>query len=314
MTKYIQVTLLTDTDKEEELTMLMFGCGAQGVAVDDPSIIKEHLLAKKWDASVFDDKNIVTGRITLSCTLENTPEGREIARNIAHGASQVPHTFYNCQELPDMDWLAKWKEGFDPRPIGSRFWLVPVWEQAPAPAGRLPLVVEPGLSFGTGDHATTAMALDMLAAYHHPGATLADLGCGSGILAIAGKLLGGGATVAVDIDPVCEEAVAHHCRMNNIDPEDISYYTGDILRDEAVRKQVLSRHYHLVTANINAAIVRTLIPAAHELLQPDGVFICSGIVDMFGSEIESAFAASPLKIIEKREEKGWLAYAARLEK
>ena len=311
MTEYIQVTVKAKAEHEETISYLMFEAGAPGVAVDDPAVIKAHLLSKDWDASVFDGQQIETGRVTLSCTLPADAEGRAAAKAIEQGVAELPETVFSCEDLPDTDWLSKWKEGFDPRPIGDTFWLTPVWaKEQPAPKGKTTVVVEPGMAFGTGDHATTAMALDLLAKYAKEGDRLVDLGCGSGILAIAGKKLGCGEALAIDIDPVCSEAVAHHCRMNDLPAEAVTCRIGDILTDEPLRREIYSRKYDIVLANINAAIVQTLIPAVPELLKNDGVFICSGVVDMFDGDVMAKFAASPLKVVERRLENGWMAYAA----
>ena len=308
---YLSVTVSAPAEEEEYITYIMFEAGAAGVAVDDPAVIKAHLLSGDWDASVFDGRQIKTGRITVSCTLPADEEGRAAAETIRRAAEELPDTRCRIEELPDEDWQAKWKEGFVSRPVGERFWLVPVWEKdLPVPAGRLPVIVEPGMAFGTGDHATTAMALDMLGKYARPQDSLVDLGCGSGILAIAGKKLGCGEALAVDVDPVCGEAVARHLALNGLPPQAVAYRTGDILSEGPLREEIFGRRHDLVLANINAAIVKKLIPAAAELLTEKGFFICSGIVEMYGRDIEQTFARAPLEIVEKRLEQGWYAYTA----
>jgi len=308
---HLQIKVSTPSENEEIVTWYMLEAGAEGVAVDDPAIIRRHLCSKSWDASVFDDMDIQVGRITLSCIMENDEQGNSAAEELRQKVLALADTCFELSLLPEEDWQNTWKEGFAARPIGSGFWLTPLWLAGePCPKERKKLVVEPGMAFGTGDHATTAMALELLEQHMAKGSSLLDLGCGSGILAIGGALLGAEDITAVDIDEVCLPAVEKHCLINDIPSEKISCFIGDILTDEELRQRIFSRRYGTVTANINAAIVRQLIPIVPQLLEKGGIFIASGVVDIYEQETAQAFAMSELELIEVKKEKDWLAYCA----
>ena len=308
MSEYSTITINAPAPREEELTMLLFDSGALGVAVDDPALIKAHLSSGDWDASVFDAAQIVTGRLTLTATFAAA------AADLSQLQQRLladPELTVSLAELPDVDWQEKWKEGFEPRPLGKRLLIHPCWDTSPLPPERITIEIEPGMAFGTGDHATTAMMLEMIERYLQPDRQVIDLGCGSGILAIAALKLGASQALAIDIDPLCREATARHCQLNDISARQFRFCCGDLLSDAELQRQISEQRYQLVIANINADIVRRLSPVAAQLLDAEGVFLCSGIIDAYAKETEAALAAAGLEIMEHRRDKEWNAYAAR---
>lgn len=309
MSEYCKITIEAPAGQEEELTMLLFDLGALGVAVDDPALIKDHLERGDWDASVYDAMQITTGRITLIATF-TVGEAKQAAEEINEKTANLSGVSYQLEELPDIDWQQKWKEAFVPHEVGGQLLIRPYWEQESLPSERTVIDIEPGMAFGTGDHATTSMVLELIEAYLQPGQAVADLGCGSGILAIAALKLGASQAVAVDIDPICEQVTARHCQLNQIAKQQFSFYCGNILADCQLQQQLAARHYQLVIANINADIVCRMAGLAKGLLAPAGVFLSSGILDMYTAQVEGALSTAGLRIIEHRRQGEWNAYAA----
>lgn len=312
MSEYTKITIEAPAEQEEELTMLLFEQGALGVAVDDPALIKHHLESGDWDASVFDAMQITTGRITLIATFM-AEDAQRVAPLLAEKVAGLEQVSLMVEDLPDVDWQQKWKEGFNARPLGQNLLIRPCWDDTPA-EGRTVIEIEPGMAFGTGDHATTSMVMELIERYLQPGQAVADLGCGSGILAITALKLGARQAEAVDIDPACAGVTERHCQLNGISEQQFHFYCGDIISDAKLRQHFQPKSYQLVLANINADIVCALAPTAAQLLSEDGIFICSGILDMYVPKVEAALAAAGLSIIEQRQGGGWNAYALRREK
>ena len=154
------------------------------------------------------------------------------------------------------------------------------------------------------------MMLEMIEEYIEPGQTIVDLGCGSGILAIAGLLLGATHAVGVDIDPVCEEAVREHLRLNGIDESRFTYYTGDIVCDDRLQHKVRRQKGQLVVANITKDVLVDLAGVAGRFMAPQGVICCSGVLRDFGAEVAEALVYANMSVINSRVEGEWAAFAA----
>lgn len=307
---YIEFKLDAPAAREEELTMLLFDHGAQGVEVNDPAIIRRHLEQGDWDASVFDGQDIAVGMVHLRSLLPLDEAGRRAAEAVRAATNAMDDVDCEINVVEPVDWQEKWKEGFRSRPVGDRLWVRPYWDEAPVPEGRVALTVNPGMAFGTGDHPTTSMMLELIEEYIEPGHTIVDLGCGSGILAIAGLLLGAERALGVDIDPVCQEAVREHLRLNGIEESRFTYYTGDIVCDDRLQHKVRQQKGQLVVANITKDVLVDLAGVAGRFMAPQGVICCSGVLRDFGAEVAEALVYANMSVINSRTEGEWSAFAA----
>ncbi len=311
MTEYSQITLEVPAAAEEDFTMVLFDNGAEGVEVQSPALIQAHLEAGDWDASVFDGQTLDTDRVTLRCLFlrpETARQAAEAAQRLAE--SRALDYRISLEQVPEVDWQSKWKEGFRPMAVGERLWLSPAWDESPVPADRVCVRINPGRAFGTGDHATTRMALQFLEEQLQPGETLIDLGCGSGLLGIAGLKLGAAKVTAVDIDPVCAEAVAEHCGLNGIGPEQLEFLCGDVLADEKLQRRLRRENKaDLVVANITADVIYDLARIVGRFMAPGARFICSGILDEYAAAIGDRLVNCGLAVIGELHEAGWTSYA-----
>ncbi len=307
MGQYLQMKICAPGEKEELLTMYLLEAGTLGIAVDDPSVIKQYLLSGSWDTSVFAGQKIETGRLTLRATFKAEQEAE--ARRLLLRFNNYEGVKAELTELPDEDWQQTWKQAFQTQEVGENLIICPYWLTDTLDDQRIPIIIEPGMAFGTGDHATTAMVLEMIEKYLLPDMNVLDLGCGSGILAIAALRLNAAAAMCIDIDPLCGPSVETHCQLNNIAPEKISFVCGDLGNDRQLYEAMIAKKYQLITANITASVISALAPAIKELLAENGILLVSGILDRFTPEIEAVFAACRLRIVEQREQGEWLAYA-----
>ena len=201
------------------------------------------------------------------------------------------------------DWLNNWKKYFKPMPVGEKLLIRPLWEEEYDPQGRTVLHLEPGLAFGTGTHETTRLCLELLEKYVSPGISFLDMGCGSGILSVAALLLGAESAVGVDIDPLAVKTAVENARVNGVG-ERFTGICGNL-------GEKVTGKFQVAAANIVADIVILLSQDAPRFLTPDSVYIVSGIIDTREQDVLDALS-SRFIVLERREEKGWVVMALRL--
>ena len=210
--------------------------------------------------------------------------------------------------VSEEDWANNWKAYYKPLEIGERLVVRPSWE-AIGNTDRVVLSLDPGMAFGTGTHQTTRLCLEFLERLVKNGDEMLDLGCGSGILSIAGLLLGASHAIAVDIDPIVETIAAENAAMNGIKDE-YRIMTGDILSDDGIKREISKQRYDIVTANIVASVIIKLATQIPALLKDDGVFIASGIILERLDEVKDALANNGLKVLEVKKLDEWSALTA----
>lgn len=201
------------------------------------------------------------------------------------------------------DWINNWKQYFKPIPVGEKLLIRPLWEEEYDAQGRTVLHLEPGLAFGTGTHETTRLCLELIEKYLKPGVDFLDMGCGSGILSVAALLLGAKSAVGVDIDPLAVKTAQENAKTNGVEDR----FTG-ICGNLAEK---VTGTFQVVAANIVADVVILLSKDAPRFLDRDSVYIVSGIIDTREQDVLDALSDT-FQVLERREEKGWVAMAMKL--
>jgi ribosomal protein L11 methyltransferase len=200
--------------------------------------------------------------------------------------SRLPHAWIEATDVPDVDWVARFREGFRGFACGS-FWITPAWDVPKVPPpGRKLLIVDPGRAFGTGTHETTRLCLAALEALSPPGDAaerLLDLGTGTGILAVAGALLGWQHVVAADVDPECMEAVRLHARLNAV-------AIRPALADGGAAFGPGS--FAVVVANLSAPLLVQRCSEIGGLAAPGGIIVLSGLLAADLAPVVRAYSAA----------------------
>ncbi len=199
--------------------------------------------------------------------------------------------------------LDNWKKYFYPLEVGEKLLIRPVWRDDYEPNGRTVLNLEPGIAFGTGAHETTRLCLEALEKYVTDGATVLDVGCGSGILAVAALLLGAKSAVGIDIDELAVKASVENAERNGVSDR----YT-------AIHGNLADRvagTYDIITANIVADAIIMLSGDIEKHMHRDTVYIMSGIIDSRLDDVINALPES-LTVVAKTEDKGWYCIIAKL--
>lgn len=318
--KWLEVHIETNHAGLEATAAFLSGLGIDGVVIDDEAEFHEFLEENKKSWDYVDEallqKEAGASRITFY--LEENEAGFARLGEVRMALEAFRRKHPDCgsllmtlEHLEEADWALGWQKYYKPMKIGDRLLVVPEWEKdAAEPGGRVSLILDPGLAFGTGSHATTRLCLEALERAVKPGDTVLDLGCGSGILSIAALKLGAASATAADIDGMCVKVAYENAALNGIGQDRYTVLSGDVLADEALRSK-LGGDYDVVTANIVADVILGLAPMVRRFLKPRGLFLCSGIIDERAVEVADGLRRGGWAILESREDGGWFAFVCR---
>ena len=310
---YKQMTIETLSTGQEAVSNLLIAAGAGGFEVIDPRDFQEFLdtVSPHWD---YVDAGLMarqSGRTLIKVYAAGNPQGaalfQDIERRIEALRQSPEAALYGTLEitvsdLPEENWQSGWMQYYKPIHV-ENLTVVPVWERYLPRAGETVLKMDPGMAFGTGAHETTRLCLKALIQAEPAGKSILDVGCGSGILSIAGLLLGAEKAFGCDIDQLAVEVARRNAALNGVEDR-AAYAAGDLL-------SVVEGRYPLVVANIVADVILQLLRDLHQVLLPGGLFIASGIINERKEELADAITAAGLKILHLEEERGWIAITAK---
>ncbi len=214
--------------------------------------------------------------------------------------TDLPYTL-ELGEVREEDWANEWKKFYHPICIGEKLLICPSWEDCPDPDGRVQITLDPGMAFGTGTHETTRLCMAMLEGVVTPQTEMLDVGCGSGILAVTGLLLGAKRAVGVDIDELAVKVAAENAARNRV-ADRLSLICGDLT--ERVEGQ-----FDVICANIVADVIIRMSKDISQFMKKGSVLLCSGIIEPREQEVLDALTACGLTHLRTEREKGWVATA-----
>ena len=305
--KWIEAAVATKSEEIDAVCEQLAALGAGGMVVEDEADFQAFLENNHqyWDYVDDELESKFCGVSRVKFYLSDDDEGRALLETIRTGIGREITTAY----VQDSDWENNWRQYYQPIEIGEKLVVVPEWLETPDD-GRIPLRLDPGLIFGTGSHATTRMCLAALEHCAAPGKRVLDLGCGSGILGIGALLLGCDSVAGCDIDPKAPEVAEANAALNGLHADRFRVCAGDVLADAPMRAS-LGAGYDLVLANIVSDVIIPLSGIVGEFLAPDGVFLCSGIIEGRQDEVAAALRRNGFAILEHFNEEEWHCYVAK---
>lgn len=322
---WIEVFVSTSQTGLEPIEGVLYACGLTGLMIHDSADFTEFMENpdRKWDY-IADEllehkKDEPTG---ITFFLRDNVYGREQLAQIKDALQNVKRTEteldlgtldVTMKNVAEEDWANNWKKYFKPFPIGEKIMIKPSWEKLPAQTDKVVLQIDPGHIFGTGTHETTQLCITLLERYLQKDDTMLDIGCGSGILSIAGLLLGAKEADAIDIDPNAIKIAYENSDRNQIDRARYHVAAGDVLEDTAVQNMYKGKNYDVVVANIVADIIIALTKQVPDYIKQAGIFVCSGIIIERKQDVLDALAAAKFSVVEVVEKASWAAIAARYE-
>lgn len=212
--------------------------------------------------------------------------------------------------LADVNWEESWKDNYPPQEVGETLVVLPYW-LADAPVGRRKVILDPGLTFGTGAHPSTQMVMEVMETVVRPGFRCLDLGSGSGILSITALRLGAETAVGIDIDPKAEDIARENAAYNGFSAPEFTALTGNVTGDKALMASLAAKEYDLVLVNIVADVIIGLAPILPELLTASSILICSGILDNRLNDVTAALERAGLTVTGWKEKEDWRCVTAK---
>ena len=308
--RWARISVVTTHEGADLIANILMELGAAGTEIDDPSLVNEYIDAGLWDYTDLpraEDTETVTVRAYLPEDARLESSLLALAERIAAlrhagaalGAGTISHSF-----VADEDWAETWKAYIHTEKIGERIVVRPTWEEYTPSANEIVIELDPGAAFGTGAHATTAMCLRWLEHLVSPGMRVYDVGCGSGILAVAAAKLGAGEVIAMDYDPVAVSVAEENIRQNNV--HNVVACESDLL--SACEGAAPAE---LITANIIADVIIRLFAQLDRHLAPGGTLLASGIIDDRIADVEHAAAEHGFTVLDMTCEKEWAAMIIR---
>ena len=212
--------------------------------------------------------------------------------------------------LAETNWEESWKENYPPQPVGQHLVVLPYWN-AEETDGRLPVILDPGLTFGTGAHPSTQMVMEAMEQRICPGDACLDLGSGSGILSITALRLGASSAVGVDIDPKAEDIARENAAYNGYGDDVFTALTGNVTADKRLMERLSRDTYRVVLVNIVADVIIGLAPVLPNFVKEETALICSGILDVRLPEVVAALEQAGLTVTEIKAKEDWRCVCAK---
>ena len=312
--KYIELTIHTTTEASEIISDIMWQYTDYGVTICDRADIIAMQTAKEttfWD---YMDDELEEGLasdkpsdVLVKCYVAEDVAGEVIpsimkdifdAKDRSEGCIPFGTLEDTKRTVDGDDWIDVWKKHFRPIHLG-RIVVVPEWiEYSPAPNEEV-VLLDSNMAFGTGEHETTSMCVELMQEYITPASVCIDVGCGSGILGISAIKLGAAKAYLTDIDPIAVESATHNAELNGVGDKTV-VALSNLLDDTQVQGDIMM-------ANITGEVLKMLAPSIPKNLKQDGVLILSGIIESRLEMVKAAYEAVGMQVVFEKRKGEWFA-------
>ena len=306
---WLEITIPTTAESIGSVTTALTAGGFSDLLIEDQAEFETFLDENReyWDYIDETLQEKLEGLSNIKLYLEDTDTaGMERLTSLL---SKLKLTM-TAAALPEVDYEESWKDSYPPQPIGKKLLVLPYWLADTDTDGRLPVILDPGLTFGTGAHPSTQMVMEAMEDLVHPGNHCLDLGSGSGILSIAALRLGAQTAIGIDIDPKAEDIARENALYNGFTAPEFTALTGNVTADKALMARLSEQEYDVVLVNIVADVIIGLAPTLPAFLSPKTRLICSGILDSRLEDVKSALTAAGITVTGVRQKEDWRCITA----
>ena len=315
MDNFIQIDIYTSSAAVDGICARLTDYGIDGFAVRDSADFKDFLADKNANWDYVDDSlmGLETAEPCITVYVHDNEQGREQLTQIRLLIDELclenSDGFYGklrveLDNVREEDWANNWKKYYKPFRIGKSLVIKPSWEDYAALDGDRILEIDPASTFGTGQHHTTKMVMEVLEDAVKGNERVLDLGCGSGILSIAALLFGAKEVVVCDIFENAVKTASENIEKNHFDKTRYRAFCGNIIENAKLREK-LGGGYDIVCANIVADVIIAMSPLFGEFLKDNGRLIVSGVIDERLDEVTAALGENGFEVVLKKNEEGW---------
>ena len=306
---WLEITINTASDTVEDVAAQLTARGFSDLVIEDQAEFEEFLEENRayWDYIDEDFQEKLSGLSRIKLYLEDTD---------AAGLSRLEETVkqlgltMTTAPLPDTNWEESWKYSYPPQEVGQSLVVLPYWLED-TQTDRKKVILDPGLTFGTGAHPSTQMVMETMEETVRPGFHCLDLGSGSGILSITALRLGAQDAIGVDIDPKAEDIARENAAYNGFTAPAFTALTGNVTEDRELMRTLSQRSYDLLLVNIVADVIIGLAPVLPDYMTGQTTLICSGILDNRLSDVTAALEQAGLTVTGVRAKEEWRCVTAK---
>ena len=312
---YLELTIETLPQSIGDVASALTAAGFSDLMLEDQAEMECFLEENRayWDYidETLQEKMQGLSRITLY--LEDTDTAARSRLETLLDTWRAEHPQWGAlslavKALPQTNWEESWKENYPPQPVGEKLLVLPYWLAEDLPDDKIPVILDPGLTFGTGAHPSTQMVMEAMETQIFPRCHCLDLGSGSGILSIAALRLGAKEAIGVDIDPKAENIARENAAYNGL--SGYTFLTGNVLADKKLMTRLQAQAYDFVFVNIVADVIIGLAPVLPEFLTKESRLICSGILNNRLADVVAALEKAGLAVTETRAKEDWCCVCA----
>lgn len=309
--KWTEVCVHTTDEAVEAISNLLIELGADGVSIEDPEVLTRNWTNQYGEIIALNEDDYPKEGVRIKTYLPEMISGAEFVKQVQVGMEKMKGVGLELglaevtsREVDEEDWANEWKQYYKPIRVTDKLTIKPSWEDYTAESEQEKIIeLDPGMAFGTGTHPTTVLSMKLMEKYVQPTSTVIDVGCGSGILSIAGAKLGVKEILALDLDPVAVKSAQENVELNHVQ-DIVQVAQGDLLKGVGKRTDV-------VVANILADIIVLFTHDLPRVLVPGGVFIGSGIIEEKTELVIQSLTTNGLQVLETIHQDGWVAIAAK---
>ncbi len=306
---WLEITIRTESQAVEDTAAALTAGGFSELVIEDQAEFETFLDENKayWDYIDESLQEKLQGLSQIKLYLEATDvAGMQRLEKLLAALDLA----MEVNTLAETDWEESWKDNYPPQPVGDRLVVLPYWNTEET-GGRLPVILDPGLTFGTGAHPSTQMVMEAMEQQVAPGDACLDLGSGSGILSITALRLGAASAVGVDIDPKAEDIARQNAAYNGFGSDVFTALTGNVTGDKRLMERLSKDTYQTVLVNIVADVIISLAPVLPSFVKEETALICSGILDTRLNDVVSALEQAGMTVTEVAAKEDWRCVRAK---